>query len=131
MKLLRILATALAVLSMTAVASAFEPVPNDPSCLRLEDTVSLTGTVIMHKAEVVGHPSDRLLYALLKLDKPVCVSGSDDWEDENDVTVISLGMGHTWKHKFRATVTGRIWHAWNIWHRGSPVMMEVKQVKKH
>jgi hypothetical protein len=98
-------------------------------CLQYEDTVTLTGTITMRKAEFVGHPSDGLPYAVLTLDNPICVSGRNE-ETENDVTAISLGRERTYPHKFQATVTGRIWHAFTLWHRMGPVMMEVLQIKK-
>jgi Domain of unknown function (DUF4431) len=97
------------------------------SCLQYEDTVSLTGTITMRKAEVIGHPSDGRSYAVLTLDNPICVSGPDE-ETENGVTVLSLGGGkRTWPH--RATVIGKLSHAQSIWHR-TPVLMEIIQIKK-
>jgi Domain of unknown function (DUF4431) len=113
------------------------------SCLQYDDTVSLTGTITMHKTNLGGEmPSiEGRPYAVLKLDKPICVSGPDE-ETENDVTVLALGYERTWRHrilslggkrtwphKLRATVTGKLWHGFNLYHR-TPVLMEAIQIKK-
>ena len=100
------------------------------SCLELDKTYSLTGIITMHKAEVVGHPSDGRRYAVLNLINPICVSGDDENYPEDNVTVISLGGGNrTWPYKRQVIVTGKISHGQTLWHRYR-ILMDVEQIKR-
>jgi hypothetical protein len=118
-----LMATA-AVVAMAGTAQAEE-------CLQYGKTVTLSGTMSMHKANFRNVvPWRDFRYAVLTLDTPICAAG-DDEETERGVRNLHVfeeeKCDHrTWPRGAKAQISGVLWHANTVAHQ-TPVLITPQQ----
>jgi hypothetical protein len=104
-------------------------------CLAYDETVTLTGTVLLRKIDYKKGddmpPEGSVSFPLLVLDQPICLRPGGDEHDVAESMEWTLHISDTcsrgWPASSRVRVTGTLFHHFN-WHHHSKVLIVAKQI---